>query len=347
MKAFDYSIYKNKLWDSQIVSYLSKIYEYKGKQELFVRTKPQELERLVEIAKIQSIESSNKIEGIVTTASRIKELCAEKTTPKNRNEEEIAGYRKVLNTIHESYEFIPLRSSIILQLHRDLYSESEKSFGGKFKNSQNYIIEKLEDGTEKIRFKPLDAVETPQAIESICENMQKALDEEICDPLILIPIFINDFLCIHPFNDGNGRMSRLLTSLLLYKCGFSVGKYISVEKKIEETKEKYYEALESVSENWYSEENDTTPFIKYMLGVILSCYRDFEERIFICDKSSSAYDIVKKAVETKLGKITKSELFENCPNISKSSIELALKTLCQENFLEKKGGGRSTFYVLK
>ena len=231
MREFDYVKLKEQLWDSEILSYVAQIHEYKGRQELYIRQKPVELERLVEIAKIQSTESSNKIEGIVTTSTRIRQLCEDKTAPRNRDEKEIMGYRDVLNTIHESHDYIPVHPSYILQLHRDLLQYAQESFGGQFKNTQNYISETRSDGSQFVRFTPMAPYETPNAVDAICESYQKALDMQAVDPLILIPIFINDFLCIHPFNDGNGRMSRLLTALLLYRNGYEVGKYISIESK--------------------------------------------------------------------------------------------------------------------
>ncbi len=209
MREFDYMKLKSKLWDSEILSYVAQIHEYKGRQELYIRQKPVELERLVEIAKIQSTESSNKIEGIVTTSTRIRQLCEDKTAPRNRDEREIMGYRDVLNTIHESHDYIPIRPSYILQLHRDLLQYAQESFGGQFKNTQNYISETRSDGSRFVRFTPMAPCETPNAVEAICESYQKALDMQVVDPLILIPIFINDFLCIHPFNDGNVTQRHL------------------------------------------------------------------------------------------------------------------------------------------
>lgn len=345
MREFDYLKLKDHLWDSEILSYVAQIHEYKGRQELYIRQKPVELERLVEISKIQSTESSNKIEGIITTSARIRQLCEDKTTPRNRDEREIMGYRDVLNTIHESYKYIPIRSSYILQLHRDLYRYSERTFGGIYKNTQNYISENRPDGTQIIRFTPLPPYETPSAVNAICDSYQRALDMQVVDPLILIPIFINDFLCIHPFNDGNGRMSRLLTALLLYRSGYVVGKYISLERKIERTKNIYYDVLEETSRGWHEEQNDPTAFIKYLLSIILSCYRDFEERIDIIGKKSTAYDIVKKAVGGTLGKFTKKDILELCPSLGSSSVEAALKKLKDENYIQRNGNGRSTFYV--
>ena len=224
MRRFDYSCLAERTWDTEILSYISKIHEYKGKQELFLRQKPAELERLIEIAKVQSTEASNRIEGIVTTNSRLKQLVADKTTPKNRAEEEILGYRNVLNLVHENYDVIPLTGNYILQMHRDLLKYTILSYGGRFKTTPNEIDMELENGEKVVLFRPLAPYETPDAVDRICEQYRTATEKEIVDELILIPCFIVDFLCIHPFNDGNGRMSRLLTLLLLYRSGYFVGR---------------------------------------------------------------------------------------------------------------------------
>jgi Fic family protein len=345
MHEYNYLKLKESRWDNEILSFVAQIHEFKGKQELYLRQKPVELERLIGVAKIQSTESSNKIEGIETTSARVRELVREKTTPKSRDEQEIAGYRDILKTIHENYEHIPLSSNVILQLHRDLLSYTDKSFGGRFKNTQNYISETYGDGSVATRFTPLAPHETPEAMDSICKHYLQALDQEVIDPLILIPIFICDFLCIHPFNDGNGRMSRLLTTLLLYKSGYVVGRYISVEKKIEETKNTYYDVLGHTSDRWHDGKNDYTPFIKYFLGIILNCYKDFEKRIGSVDRKSTPYDIVRRAVSEKLGEFTKKEILEQCPSIQSSSVEAALKKLREEGYISMHGVGRSTYYV--
>ena len=348
MRSFDYNKLENKAWNTDILNLVAKIHECKGRQNLFIRQKPVELNRLVEIAKIQSTEASNKIEGIITTSSRMKQLFQEKTTPRNRDEDEIMGYRDVLNTIHDSNEFIPIRPSYILQLHRDLLKRAGLSYGGHFKNVQNYINETKQDGTVVTRFTPIAPYETPEAMEKLCNAYEKAISNEKIDSLILIPTFICDFLCIHPFNDGNGRMSRLLTLLLLYKNGYYVGKYISIEKQIEKTKDLYYDMLEKADVGWHEEKNDPTPFIKYMLQVILACYIEFEDRVGFMTESkncSSAYDIVKKYAEEKIGKFTGAEVVAHCPSIGRSSALAALKKLTDEDFIIRKGSGRSTFYV--
>lgn len=347
MRNFDYMKLADRMWDGEVLFYIAKIHECKGRQELFIRQKPVELERLVEIARIQSTEASNKIEGIVTTATRIRQLMDDKTTPKSRDEREIIGYRDVLNTIHESHDYIPIRPAYILQLHRDLLKHAGLSYGGQFKNTQNYINETKADGTVVTRFVPLAPYETEPAIEAICESYRQTLAMEVIDPLILIPAFICDFLCIHPFNDGNGRMSRLLTLLLLYQNGYEVGKYISIEKQIEKTKDAYYDVLERIDEGWHEEKNDPTPFIKYMLQVILACYTEFEARVGLVSESSrsTVYDVVKTYVMEKVGKFTGAEVVAACPSGSRSAVLGALKRLTEEGLIVKCGTGRGTFYV--
>ena len=345
MRTFNYVALKNQKWDSEIVAYIAAIHEMKGKQDLYIRQKPQELEKLVEIAKVQSTETSNEIEGIRTTNTRLKQLLSEKTTPRTRDEEEIAGYRDVLNVIHESYEYIPVTANYLLQLHKILYSHSGKSIGGKFKNVQNYISGIDANGKEYTIFTPLAPYETPPAIDEICEQFNRAIAEGDVDPLILIAIFIHDFLCIHPFNDGNGRMSRLLTTLLLYRCGYSVGKYISLEAKIAKNKNLYYTSLSDAQIGWHEGNDDPNAFIKYLLGTIISAYRDFEDRMELIAEKLPAIDMVRKAVQSQIGKITKTQICELCPSLSASSVEVVLKKLVANGELIKQGAGRSTFYI--
>lgn len=345
MRDFNYAVLKNKKWDNEIIAYIAQIHEHKAKQELFLKQKPQELEKLVEIAKVQSTESSNEIEGIRTTNTRLKQLVSEKTTPKNRDEEEIAGYRDVLNILHESYEYIPIIPNYILQLHKLLYSHSSKAIGGTFKNVQNYISGTDRNGKNYTIFTPLSPIETPIAIEKICKEFNNAIAKNDVDPLILIPIFIHDFLCIHPFLDGNGRMSRLLTTLLLYRCGYLVGKYISLETKIAKTKSLYYDALAQSQIGWEMGKDNIESFIKYLLGTILSAYRDFEERVSMVSLKVPAIKMVEKAISTIIGKFTKSTIIELCPSLSVKSIESALKKLAIEEQIKKCGAGKNTFYI--
>lgn len=346
MRLFDYKKLTERKFDKEVLNYIGLIHEFKGRQQLYLEQKSQELDKLVELAKIQSTEASNEIEGIKTTDARLKKLMNDKTTPINRDENEILGYRYALNLVHDNFEYIPINPNYILQLHKEMYQFMDVNFGGKFKDSQNKIVEKHDD-IEEVIFNPLEPFETPDAVRRICDEYNDAITEYNIDPLIVIPIFVHDFLCIHPFRDGNGRMSRLLTTLLLYKNGYVVGKYISLEKKIQITKNEYYSALRQSSENWIDNNNDDTSFIKYLLGTILAAYRDFESRVNIVSKRLSAFEMVENAVNNKIGKFTKSDIMEMCPEIGRASIENALKRLCDEGKLEMHNAGRSTFYSPK
>lgn len=346
MRTFNYSKTKEQKWDSEILGLVAAIYKEAGKQELYLKQRPEELEKLVEIAKVQSTESSNAIEGIRTTNTRIKQLVADKTTPKNRDEQEIAGYRDVLGIIHESFDAIPITPNYILQLHKVLYSYMQNSSAGRTKSVQNYISATYPDGRVETIFTPLGAFETPEALQLICDEYNRVIGNMEVDPLIIIPTFIHDFLCIHPFNDGNGRMSRLLTLLLLYREGYIVGKYISIEKLIETTKESYYENLQASSNDWHENTNDYEPFVKYMLGIILAAYRDFSSRVRLLDMEGiSKPDRVKAVIKETLGTITKAEILEKCPDISNVTVQRALTDLLKSEEIIKIGGGRYTKYT--
>ena len=346
MRKFDYSVFPETLLTPEICNLLSAIHEYRGKQNLFITARKDALKTLLEVAIVQSTDASNRIEGIFTSDARLKKLVAQKSQPINRNEKEIAGYRDVLGTIHESYEYIPLTPNTILQLHRDLYSFQAPGIGGVWKNSDNLIAETDPDGKQHIRFTPVTAFETPQAMEELCNAYRTALISGVYDPLMLAVLFIFDFLCIHPFNDGNGRMSRLLTLLLLYQNGYIVGKYISLEKLIEQSKETYYETLQQSSIQWNSCSNNYVPFLRYMLGIILKSYREFENRVehIVSGKLNKA-DRIKLLFEQKLGKISKADIANACPDISISMIERTLKELLDNGKIQKIGSGRSTAYV--
>lgn len=317
MRSFNYSAFKEQKWDSDILGLIAAIYKEAGKQEQYLKQRPQEMEKLVEIAKIQSTEASNAIEGIVTTSTRIKQLVEEKTTPRNRDEQEIAGYRDVLNVIHESFDAIPITQNYILQLHKMLYSHMNN---------------------------PLASYETSEALDRICEEYNRVIGNLEVEPLIIIPIFIHDFLCIHPFNDGNGRMSRLLTTLLLYQNGFYIGKYISLEAKISKNKDLYYSALSQSQMGWHEGKEDALPFIKYILGTILASYKDFEERTSLVQEKLPALEMVRMASKSKIGRFNKQNIRELCPTLSDSSIEGALRKLVAAGELKKEGKGKSTCY---
>lgn len=346
MRSFDYIKAPEKLLTPEIVQMVASIHEHKGKQELFLEANIDELKTLLEVALIQSTGASNRIEGIYTSDKRLEELVSQKAEPRNRSEQEIAGYREVLATIHESYEYITPRPNIILQLHRDLYSYSQGGTGGNYKNSDNVIAETDAEGHQKARFIPVPAFQTADAMDELCSRFLEAWEADRIDKLVLIPMFILDFLCIHPFNDGNGRMSRLLTLLLFYKAGYIVGKYVSMEMLIEKTKETYYEALQASSTGWHECENSYEPFVKYYLGIILKAYNEFESRVeHLKNRSLSKPERIKAVIDQKVGKITKKEIMELCPDISKVTVERTLTDLVKSGYIAKVGAGPATAYV--
>lgn len=344
MRVFNYSNIKNQKWDSEVLGLIAAIYKYAGKQELYLKQRPEELEKLVEIAKIQSTEASNAIEGIVTTNTRIRQLVEEKTAPKNRDEQEITGYRDVLNIIHENFDAIPISRNYILQLHKILYSHMNNPLAGQTKTVQNYISATYPDGHSETVFTPLPPYETPEALDKICEEYNRVIGNMELEPLIAVPIFIHDFLCIHPFNDGNGRMSRLLTTLLLYQNGFYVGKYISLEARIAKNKDLYYDALAASQDGWHEGTDDPVPFIKYLLGTILATYKDFEDRFALVETKRSALDTVRLATQNKIGRFTKQDIRELCPSLSISSVEGALRKMVASGELKREGNGKNTCY---
>lgn len=344
MRTFNYSSIKEQKWDSEILGLIAAIYKEAGKQELYLKRQPQTLDKLVEIAKIQSTEASNRIEGIVTTSTRIKQLVEDKTTPRNRDEQEIAGYRDALNIIHENFDAIPITRNYVLQLHKIMYSHMNNPMAGQTKNVQNYISASYPDGHTEILFTPPAPFETPEALDKICEEYNRVIGNYEVEPLIAIPVFIHDFLCIHPFNDGNGRLSRLLTTLLLYRNGFFVGKYISLEAKIAKNKDLYYDALGASQNGWHEGTEDVVPFIKYLLGTILAAYKDFEDRFSLVEEKLPALEMVRRASMQKIGRFTKSDIRELCPSLSVSSVEGALRKMVAAGEIKREGSGSAICY---
>ncbi|WP_308511542.1 Fic family protein [uncultured Veillonella sp.] len=345
MRRFEYGRIRSLSWDMDILSLIAGIYRANGKEEVLLSQSPVVLESLVELAKVQSTEASNAIEGIVTTSTRLRQLVADKTTPRNRDEQEIMGYRDALNIIHDSYDSIAVSRNHILQLHKILYQYQFNARGGQLKSVQNYISATYPDGHTEVLFTLLAPYETAEALDQICAEYNRVVGNGEVDPLLAIPIFIHDFLCIHPFNDGNGRMSRLLTTLLLYRSGFMVGKYVSLEAKIAANKDMYYAALRESSDAWYSESSCPTAFIRYWLQMVLAAYHDFEDRSSLLVNSGSAIHQVQTAIDNHLGAFTKQHIREWCPNLSDSAIEGAMRTLVKNGSIYRKGGGRSTYYV--
>lgn len=302
--------------------------EYKGKEHLYQEQSPQTLSRLREVAIIQSTESSNRIEGITAPHARIEQLLKEKTSPKSRSEQEIVAYRNVLDSIHTNNPYIPISVNTLLQFHRDLY-QFQPGYGGRWKVSDNAIEEARPDGTKFIRWNPTPAHLTDIAIQDLHRDYLRLREDAKIDPLILIASYILDFLCIHPFNDGNGRMARLMTLLLLYKEGYDVGKYISLEQIIERTKDSYYDTLYRSSQGWHEAEHDLMPWMEYFVGVVLlSAYQDFESRVGIVTRSrGSKTEAVLTSIALLQTRFKISDLQRSCPGVSLPTIRLTLDRL--------------------
>ena len=346
MRAFDFKTEYNKLLTPEVVAYLTQIHEYKGQQNLFIEAKADALSELLEVAKIQSTEASNRIEGIITTDDRLKKIVRDKTMPKTRSEKEIAGYRDVLATIHESHDFIPPKPSIILQLHRDLFKFSGKTIGGNYKNSDNVIAEELANGERITRFQPIPAWETPEAITALCDAFQTAMQDTDLDSLLLIPIFILDFLCIHPFRDGNGRMSRLLSLLLLYKNGYDAGKYVSFEEQINNYKAYYYDALAQSSALWATNENNYFPFMENFLSMLYMCYKELDKRFAVVNgKKITKKARVEATVLNSLTPLSKADICRILPDVSPTTVEAVLGAMVKNGSVRKIGSARAARYI--
>lgn len=331
-----------------ILNLTSKIAEYRGKQTLYERQMPQVLDRLRYQAIIQSTESSNRIEGITVSARRFESIMKEKSLPKDRSEAEIAGYRDVLRTIHASHSYILIRSTMIQQLHRDLMAYAGASRGGKWKSVDNAIEETLPSGDQWVRFVPTPAWKTPDAMESLCRKFDLSRDLGKLPDIILVAIFILDFLCIHPFPDGNGRMARLLTLLLLYQGGYTVGRYISLEKIIEETKEQYYDTLYQSSQGWHDGKQNVLPWVEYFLTVILRAYHRFEERVGDVEhtqKRGWKQGRVRGVIQEFVADFRISDVEERCPAVSRATITKTLNDLSKEGRIECVEKGRNAKWV--
>lgn len=319
--------------------------EYRGKEALFKQQTPQMLETLRQVSIIQSTESSNRIEGIEAPAERIRKLVEHKTTPKNRSEQEIAGYRDALATIHTTHPNMPFTVGIVLQLHRDLYQFVAQQ-GGRWKMSDNEISETRADGTKVIRFRPVTAHQTPDAMERLHTHFDKKWDRGEIDPLLIIPAYVFDFLCIHPFTDGNGRMARLLTLLLLYRAGFEVGRYISLEHLVEKQREGYYDALYNSSQGWHDGAHSLLPWWEYFLGVmLLGAYHEFEHRTGeLTNAHGAKTEMVLSAIEKLPSQFRYADLAQACPNVSRPTIKRVLGKLRDEGKIECLKPGRDAVW---
>ena len=348
MRQFDYSCVPAELGASSLINLLLSVREYKGRQLVLGQAKPELLSALIEEAKIQSTQASNSLEGIVTTQRRLRAIMSYSTKPTTRAEEEIAGYRDVLSLIHEQHDSIPVTPSVILQLHRDLMSHTAVSYGGHWKDSDNEIVSIDSNGNRYVRFRPPSALATPGLVEDACRSLNETLSSQDSDPLLASLRFVFDFVSIHPFNDGNGRVSRLLTTLLLEKTGYDVARYISIERLIENNKALYYETLAQSSNGWNENHNNEQPFIRFMLGIILDAYRQLEDRVSIgaCVSDESKRRRVAAVFLKRAGVVRKSDILSFCPDISEITVKRTLAELLVCGAITKTGAGRSTGYVL-
>jgi len=319
--------------------------EYRGKQELFRRQTPEVLNSLKELAIIESSESSNRLEGIVVPRDRLKALVAQGTMPKDRSEQEVAGYRDVLALIHESADGITFSVNVVLQLYQMLFRHVP-SEGGRWKATQNEIVERNADGSlRRVRFVPVSPVATPAAMDALVFEYAIA-DDRGKDTLLLVPLAVLDFLCIHPFKDGNGRTARLLTLLLLYHAGYEVGRYISLERIIEESKESYYETLEASSFGWHEGEHDVLPWVTYFWGVLLRAYREFEERVGKIQTARGAKtEMIERTVARQIGAFSISDIERQCPGVSRDWLRLVLRRMRDEGKIAVRGRGRGAKWV--
>ena len=344
MAQFEYGKALAALMIPEVVSALGDIRELKGKVASLSAISPETFSALVEVAKIQSTGASNRIENISTSDKRLRDLMLDKTDPRNRDEREIAGYRYVLDEIHESHDDIPVTPNVILQLHRDLYRFASDSCAGRWKDSDNVVAERTAEGELVARFVPTSAAGTPAAVERICSECSRQISAGTYDPLLVSLVFVFDFVSIHPFNDGNGRMSRLLSLLLMYRNGYDVGKYVSIEKEIERTKETYYEALAASSSGWRDGENDHAPFVTYMLGIVAACYRELDGRFSAVGLPAGNEEAVRSFFDRLIGTATKREIMDANPGMSQRTLERILAKLQSEGVVEKVGAARSTAY---
>lgn len=346
MKIFNYSKYNFSSWDNQILNSIVQIHEYKVKLQSIEEKNLFKTKKMMETARFESTEIGNKFDAIVTNEARLRNILENKYLPKNEEEKQILGYHDILKILYGSNRSLVFDSNYILQLHRGLYRYTNNTMCGKFKNNQNYIVEPSIEGTSSICFYPLSVFETPSAIKSLCEEFNLLLNRHSVDTLLLIPIFILDFLCIYPFNEGNARIIFLLINLLLNKFGYTIVKYSSFEKIVEETKSEFFNSFRASSYGWHEDSNDVLPFIKYFLSILLKIYRDLDERLYAMKKVKiTAKEQILEAIEIQYGQFTKRDIIKLCPHLSESTIEKVLKELLDIKKITKFGDRKSTYYT--
>lgn len=334
-------------FNAQHLATLRALGEYRGKQQLFVAQSPEVWSDLRQVAVVESTESSNRLEGVVVAAHRLKSLVLKNAAPQSRSEQEVAGYRDALGLIHESGNQMPVTEGSVLQLHGMLYRYMPQP-GGQWKATNNDIVERHPDGTSRIRIRPVAAHLTPIAMADMIMRYRFALDRHLADPLVLVPLVILDFLCIHPFSDGNGRMARLLTLQMLYHFDYAVGRFISLERIFEESKESYYETLEASSQGWHEGAHNIVPWLDYFWGVLLRAYKEFEHRVGTIERGRGAKgDRVRAEILKRQLPFAISEIEEACPGISRDMVRVILRAMKAEGLIEPNGKGRGATWQHK
>lgn len=346
MRKFDYSFLNNGLLPAKFINLTASITAMKTMAGVRKEEYTKIFTELEAIAKIQSIKSSNAIEGIVTSDERIAAIVNQNSNPLNHNESEIAGYRDALNEIHLGYEQLDFRQHDILRLHEMMMSFTDYEYGGKYKTDDNVILEIDSDGNRRVRFRPTSARETPKAMEQLELAYMDARSDSNINQLLLIPCVILDFLCIHPFRDGNGRMSRLLSLLLLYKNGFDAGKYVSFEEQINNYKAYYYEALRQSSNGWETNENTYFPFIENFLSTLYMCYKELDKRFAVVNgKKITKKARIEATVLNSLTPISKAEICRILPDVSPTTVEAVLSSMVKSGSVRKIGSSRTARYI--
>jgi len=340
MRSFEYGYLLEQPISQNLLITVRTLGEYRGRQTLYQKQSPEALETLKKVAMVQSVESSNRIEGVIVAADRLEAIVAKKIRPKGHSEEEVAGYRDVLSDIHANAKRMILTSDLILRFHRQMYARTPEK-GGQWKSKDNAILEVLPDRRQVIRFRPVSALATPEFIKKLCTFYQQAIDERQGEPLLLIASFVFDFECIHPFWDGNGRIGRLLTLLLLYQAGYEAGRYISLERIIEESKETYYEVLLNSSHGWHEAKHDLRPWWNYFLGTLIAAYKEFEERMgTITTAKGAKREMVQQTINRLPSRFKFSELQRACPGVSYPTLKRALMDLKRQKKVRCLGRGR-------
>lgn len=348
MRRFDYMWLKEALIPANVVSMTNVIYALRQEEESKKQICPDIFTELQKIAKVQSVKASNAIEGIVTTDKRIEAIVNQNNAPLDHNEQEIAGYRDALEVIHTQYEDIQFNEETILNLHRIMLDQTNYSSKGEYKKEDNVILEKYADGTSRVRFAPTKAKDTKEAVEQLVLAYKEARDDGEVSDLFLIPCVILDFLCIHPFQDGNGRVSRLLSLMLMYKAGFDIAKYISFEQQINEDKGGYYDALRDSSVGWHDNINNYMPFISNFLLTLYRCYKEMDKRfVTIRSGKASKKSRIESIIFSAFLPISKADIKDLLPDVSITTIEKVLADLLKAGKIMKMGNAASTKYIKK